>query len=284
MPRLRHRAVHQPVRSSIRTAAGPPSGPRLPRAPSGTSMTAPWAWNGSKSAAPTCDSHLGHVFEGEGYGTPTDQRYCINSVSLKLVSADDAGSSASARARAFPEGPRPAPHQRRGGGPLHRRNTGTTPLLELARAAQPTCHRLSYAQADFALGTLFACYARFSTDERRSQHTERRPLTMTTTAITTTAPISGHLPGMAAAQGRRHRAAGTPGPGRLRSGDRRPRGGRRVMSAPSRRPSRPWPRPSRTTPTTSPSSSPTSAAGPTAASACPTSWTPCRPSSRSSTG
>jgi peptide-methionine (R)-S-oxide reductase len=32
----------------------------------------------------TCDSHLGHVFEGEGYGTPTDQRFCINSVSLTL--------------------------------------------------------------------------------------------------------------------------------------------------------------------------------------------------------
>ena len=32
-----------------------------------------------------CDSHLGHVFEGEGYGTPTDQRFCINSVSLKLM-------------------------------------------------------------------------------------------------------------------------------------------------------------------------------------------------------
>lgn len=32
-----------------------------------------------------CDSHLGHVFEGEGYGTPTDLRYCINSVCLTLV-------------------------------------------------------------------------------------------------------------------------------------------------------------------------------------------------------
>ena len=29
-----------------------------------------------------CDSHLGHVFEGEGYDTPTDQRYCINSICL----------------------------------------------------------------------------------------------------------------------------------------------------------------------------------------------------------
>lgn len=31
-----------------------------------------------------CHSHLGHVFEGEGYDTPTDLRYCINSVSLTL--------------------------------------------------------------------------------------------------------------------------------------------------------------------------------------------------------
>ena len=31
-----------------------------------------------------CGSHLGHVFEGEGYGTPTDQRYCINSISMTL--------------------------------------------------------------------------------------------------------------------------------------------------------------------------------------------------------
>jgi len=32
----------------------------------------------------SCGSHLGHVFEGEGFDTPTDQRYCINSISLML--------------------------------------------------------------------------------------------------------------------------------------------------------------------------------------------------------
>lgn len=31
-----------------------------------------------------CGSHLGHVFEGEGYDVPTDQRWCINSVSMFL--------------------------------------------------------------------------------------------------------------------------------------------------------------------------------------------------------
>ena len=29
-----------------------------------------------------CGSHLGHVFEGEGYGTPTDERWCIISVAM----------------------------------------------------------------------------------------------------------------------------------------------------------------------------------------------------------
>ncbi|MFI7011175.1 peptide-methionine (R)-S-oxide reductase MsrB [Streptomyces sp. NPDC050145] len=36
-----------------------------------------------------CGSHLGHVFEGEGYATPTDQRYCINSISLRLTPESD---------------------------------------------------------------------------------------------------------------------------------------------------------------------------------------------------
>lgn len=35
----------------------------------------------------SCGSHLGHVFEGEGYGTPTDLRYCINSISMTLEPA-----------------------------------------------------------------------------------------------------------------------------------------------------------------------------------------------------
>jgi len=29
-----------------------------------------------------CGSHLGHVFEGEGFDTPTDQRFCINGIAL----------------------------------------------------------------------------------------------------------------------------------------------------------------------------------------------------------
>ncbi|MBO3129339.1 peptide-methionine (R)-S-oxide reductase MsrB [Dermatophilus congolensis] len=38
-----------------------------------------------------CGSHMGHVFEGEGYGTPTDLRYCINSISLTLEPAQKSG-------------------------------------------------------------------------------------------------------------------------------------------------------------------------------------------------
>lgn len=37
----------------------------------------------------SCDSHLGHVFRGEGFPTPTDERFCINSVCLTLNPAQD---------------------------------------------------------------------------------------------------------------------------------------------------------------------------------------------------
>ena len=37
----------------------------------------------------SCGSHLGHVFP-DGYGTPTGDRYCINSISLTLAPADEA--------------------------------------------------------------------------------------------------------------------------------------------------------------------------------------------------
>ncbi|GAA3531261.1 peptide-methionine (R)-S-oxide reductase MsrB [Aeromicrobium panaciterrae] len=34
-----------------------------------------------------CGSHLGHVFKGEGFGTPTDERFCINGIALTLEPA-----------------------------------------------------------------------------------------------------------------------------------------------------------------------------------------------------
>jgi len=32
-----------------------------------------------------CGGHLGHVFEGEGFDTPTDLRFCINSISVNFA-------------------------------------------------------------------------------------------------------------------------------------------------------------------------------------------------------
>ena len=33
----------------------------------------------------SCHSHLGHIFAGEGFNTPTDLRYTVNSISLRLL-------------------------------------------------------------------------------------------------------------------------------------------------------------------------------------------------------
>jgi peptide-methionine (R)-S-oxide reductase len=34
-----------------------------------------------------CGSHLGHLFQGEKYGNPIDDRFCINSISVTLEPA-----------------------------------------------------------------------------------------------------------------------------------------------------------------------------------------------------
>ena len=35
-----------------------------------------------------CGGHLGHIFKGERFGNPKDERHCVNSVSINFSSED----------------------------------------------------------------------------------------------------------------------------------------------------------------------------------------------------
>jgi peptide-methionine (R)-S-oxide reductase len=39
----------------------------------------------TENSCAVCGGHLGHLFKGEGFETPTDDRHCVNSLALKFI-------------------------------------------------------------------------------------------------------------------------------------------------------------------------------------------------------
>ncbi|KAK4051995.1 hypothetical protein OIO90_004525 [Microbotryomycetes sp. JL221] len=49
-----------------------------------------WGMQRTEILCAQCGGHLGHLFKGEGFPTPTDERACVNSVSIKYNPDSDA--------------------------------------------------------------------------------------------------------------------------------------------------------------------------------------------------
>ncbi|SCZ87608.1 BZ3500_MvSof-1268-A1-R1_Chr2-2g05074 [Microbotryum saponariae] len=43
-----------------------------------------WGMERTEIVCSSCGGHLGHIFKGEGFNTPTDERACVNSVSIRF--------------------------------------------------------------------------------------------------------------------------------------------------------------------------------------------------------
>merc|ERR1711939_447131 len=50
-----------------------------------------WGMQRIEICCSSCGGHLGHLFKGEGYKTPTDERACVNSVSIKFSKDEQPG-------------------------------------------------------------------------------------------------------------------------------------------------------------------------------------------------